>query len=496
VKKLSFVTRDDLPEGPIDHIDLVSDASVHLDKEKGAITWHAVTTDNKRLSMDIPIAVPRNSYSYRHELMGIYEGLSGLLQRRKLIKKIDCHCDNEAGIEKIKSPVRHPRAMTDADMDIVLAIQKIVQDNPEITITFKHVKGHANKNKPKSLCTYIEQINIDCDEEAELRVQQNHIPTQYSQLPGAKCMVKVYGSWISSRVDKAVQLIPAEEAQIAFIREKLKISEDAVQDIDIETIAAARAGHTWARTARTTKMMTRWLPVGHNWRHHGADNDKCPGCGAPDETFAHLFHCPNAKLRAVCTEAVEHIRRAGTSLKIPASIMWLLLKILKHECKLETVNPPPEGCLQKIWEAQSQIGFHNFITGWISRSWQRGLKIYDSDDPGGQAAQILTLIWDGLCEPVWACRNDINSNNPNPKDLLEMANLRDKLRWYRKFRNEVLPERFRFMADISTNEIDQWDRDKRRGTVRILDKAKKIYEIECTQRVKGQRVVTEYFRSM
>jgi hypothetical protein len=176
--------------------------------------------------------------------------------------------------------------------------------------------------------------------------------------------------------------------------------------------------------------------------------------------------------------------------------MWLLLKILKHECKLETVNPPPEGCLQKIWEAQSQIGFHNFITGWISRSWQRGLKYYDSDDPGGQAAQILTLIWDGLCEPVWACRNDINSNNPNPKDLLEMANLRDKLRWYRKFRNEVLPERFRFMADISTNEIDQWDRDKRRGTVRILDKAKKIYEIECTQRVKGQRVVTEYFRSM
>ena len=52
------------------------------------------------------------------------------------------------------------------------------------------------------------------------------------------------------------------------------------------------------------------------------------------------------------------------------------------------------------------------------------------------------------------------------------------------------------MADISTNEIDQWDRDKRRGTVRILDRAKKIYEIECTQRVKGQRVVTEYFRSM
>jgi hypothetical protein len=59
VKKLKFVTRDDLPsEGPINHIDLVSNASVHLEMEKGPITWHAVTTDDKRLSMDIPIAVP------------------------------------------------------------------------------------------------------------------------------------------------------------------------------------------------------------------------------------------------------------------------------------------------------------------------------------------------------------------------------------------------------------------------------------------------------
>jgi hypothetical protein len=52
------------------------------------------------------------------------------------------------------------------------------------------------------------------------------------------------------------------------------------------------------------------------------------------------------------------------------------------------------------------------------------------------------------------------------------------------------------MADLSIDEIDRWDCDKRRGTVRILDKAKEIYEIECRQRVKGQRVVTEFFSIM
>jgi hypothetical protein len=77
-----------------------------------------------------------------------------------------------------------------------------------------------------------------------------------------------------------------------------------------------------------------------------------------------------------------------------------------------------------------------------------------------------------------------------------MTNLRDKLRWYKRFRIEVLPEQFHFMTDYSSEEVECWDRDRRRGTVWILDKARKIYEIECKQQVKGQRVVTEFFQPM
>jgi hypothetical protein len=49
----------------------------------------------------------------------------------------------------------------------------------------------------------------------------------------------------------------------------------------------------------------------------------------------------------------------------------------------------------------------NFILGLLSRSWREGIGFYSSDDPSGHEAQLLTLIWDGLCEPIWACRNDI-----------------------------------------------------------------------------------------
>jgi hypothetical protein len=105
--------------------------------------------------------------------------LSELLLRRWRIKKITCNCDNEADVEKIKRPIYNPGAMSSADMDVILAIKKLVDDHAEVCISFQHVKGHADKDKPKNKCTRIEQINIDCDEEAEKCVEGNITPTPY-----------------------------------------------------------------------------------------------------------------------------------------------------------------------------------------------------------------------------------------------------------------------------------------------------------------------------
>jgi hypothetical protein len=98
----------------------------------------------------------------------------------------------------------------------------LVCDNPQIAISFQHVKGHANKNKPKHQCSRVEQINIDCDEKAELRVQADTPPTPYLPLPGAECMVKISGSWILARVGKAVQLLPVAIAQEEFLARKIE----------------------------------------------------------------------------------------------------------------------------------------------------------------------------------------------------------------------------------------------------------------------------------
>ena len=308
-------------------------------------------------------------------------------------------------------------------------------------------------------------------------------------------MLRISGTWVSARVDKTMQMVTATIAQEKYLVTRLRVAESVIPDIDNEVIAAARSNHKWPRLARTSKMMNSWLPVGHNWRHYGADNNKCPCCGQPDETFHHLLQCTNERMQKVCQDSIRHIERTGATLKLPASIMWLAIRIIKQECNMEDLHPPTEPMLLQIWEDQSKIGLSNFVLGWISRSWRKGLSHFGSVDPTGQAAQLLTIIWDGLCEPIWTCRNDIRNNNPNPRDLLEMSNLRSKLEWYRKFKNEVLPQHLRFLTDYSQDDIKRWDREKRQSMVRMLDKSKRIYEIEVKQRVAGQRVMTEFLRA-
>jgi hypothetical protein len=73
-----------------------------------------------------------------------------------------------------------------------------------------------------------------------------------------------------------------------------------------------------------TKMMTGWLPVGHNWRHHGAANDLCPCCGRPDETFYHLIQCPDPRMAELRDRCLRNIIRVGTESRLPPQIVRLL----------------------------------------------------------------------------------------------------------------------------------------------------------------------------
>ena len=68
----------------------------------------------------------------------------------------------------------------------------------------------------------------------------------------------------------------------------------------------------------------------------------------------------------------------------------------------------------------------------------------------------------------------------------------DRLEWYKRYQNEVLDYRHRFLIDFDTHEIILMSRDARSARLTLLDNAKRAYMKECQQKVRGQTVIPQY----
>ena len=246
-------------------------------------------------------------------------------------------------------------------------------------------------------------------------------------------MVIINGTWITSRIDtKAIQYYTTTIPLEKYLARRLNISPSAVNDIDRVALETARSHHRWARKIRTTKMLVDWLPVGHNWQHHGATSDKCPCCVEPDETFIHLFRCKHPLLVTLRKDQVHHMKEVARKMSIKMELATFAIHVISHLDDTEYVQPRLPQVLQQVWEKQLQIGRYRFGMGWISKQWRVAAKAYGSKDPGGDVAKLVTLIWDGWCEPIWELRNYILHRQPNPTELSAQRQIKERLKWFKR----------------------------------------------------------------
>jgi hypothetical protein len=114
---------------------------------------------------------------------------------------------------------------------------------------------------------------------------------------------------------------------------------------------------------------------------------------------------------------LNHQVKTALDQGLPPTVIHHTINILKTACNQGTYNLPTQPSIREVWELQEQIGFKNMAIGWMCNGWTRAFQTAGSDDREGCSVQLLTLIWQGLCEPIWALRNDILHRNPNPRVL-------------------------------------------------------------------------------
>eukprot|EP00956_Cyclotella_meneghiniana_P027480 scaffold61621_cov49-Cyclotella_meneghiniana.AAC.1 len=218
-----------------------SDAAVHVEEGKGGVCWRAIDAKDKVYSERFPIEVPRYSYSYRQEMIGLFYALKRALKRFPALEVIRCYCDNQAGIYKAQWPTYGPGEVTGLDMDVILAIRELVKSQEEKDITFYHVRGHTDeKLQPGEEANRIEVQNVECDRGAEECKDERPVPFQ--PLPGSKCVIRVANKWVTTRVDTAIQDITSTAQIRLYLLERLQISEWELDDIDTEA-GTVRPGH-------------------------------------------------------------------------------------------------------------------------------------------------------------------------------------------------------------------------------------------------------------
>jgi len=234
----------------------------------------------------------------------------------------------------------YPGQFLSADMDIVLAIQKLITDS-EVILSLNHIQGHPEERKRKDDFTKIELANWECDRDAEEYSILPVSPQQYAPLPGARCVIRIGGEWLSHRPDWSIQTANVLPDLEAYISERLKIPPGIVQTIDTECIGTVRATQEWSKFVRSSKLLFSWLPVGHNWHHYSdMDSNRCPCCGDQDETFFHVLQCADRRMVELKKELLDDIWRAAQDIKLHSLVSETMLNILRSVCNEGQLQRP------------------------------------------------------------------------------------------------------------------------------------------------------------
>ena len=184
------------------------------------------------------------------------------------------------------------------------------------------------------------------------------------------------------------------------------------------------------------------LRVGHNWKTCNLTSDKCPCCGAPDETFAHLLQCTHEDLVTTRAIAYTSIQRDCDELKIPKTFTTTFLSLLKVPLEgHEFPSSFPTAELETAANSQRTIGMYNMAIGLLTAKWTTALGTLGMKHPKSAMAQVLSMTWDHICEALWKARNQIKHSPDSHVLSDEMTDLESRLKWYLQHHEHALDHR-------------------------------------------------------
>ena len=115
----------------------------------------------------------------------------------------------------------------------------------------------------------------------------------------------------------------------------------------------------------------------HQIDYEGNDNPPCPFCGYTPEDNNHPFQCKYPMMRDAQIETINNIKTALSKINtypfITETMIHYLQQWMGHSPSATQQKPLSSSSLHKNLQTaiqhQDEIGWDNFIRGWVAKKW-------------------------------------------------------------------------------------------------------------------------------
>ena len=312
-------------------------------------------------------------------------------------------------------------------------------------------------------------------------------PRPCTQTPATLCYK---GIAISRNYERIIRTAVHKPQHMEYTREKFGWTSETYEDINWSAFGFVTGRLNINRRIRQSKFNHRWLPIGP--RRKIIDNlapVKCPCCDEPgEETHDHILTCQAAPRTDVRTQFLESYGKTLDKLKVPNAMKSVILTSIEEWNKDQNYTCPitqdirRDRALHEAVRAQNEIGWDQFLRGYIAKSFQYCYNNHCHDRPMNEYESnkwtILTIktVFDYF-EQQWEKRNQaIHGHDNASQRTAERQHLLRTVRALYSLKDQLEPHDQRLLhrqeeryASYRPSEILIWIRTVLPTILRILD---------------------------
>lgn len=348
------------------------------------------------------------------------------------------------------------------------------------------------------------QVNVLCDRLATETSRaildggsSNGLPLVLQPpFPGSRAMLRIGKTWITSKLATHVYRARRTPAARVYCKQKYGWDDEILDSVNWPSIGRVRRRHktlSYSKFRQSSRYMHGWLPTMH-MRQHITGFSQCPGCPSTKETMRHMMLCPHALMKQKREEILAGLRKKRLEARLPRAVIDALYAVVRSFFLSSGVPDASRQLpLQRAVSAQSRIGIHMMIRGFVAAQWEIAMDELGVSKPDSKADTILRLMWEEVLTPLWNTRNDILHRQNNAFREVEGDRLAERIQWYFEHKQELLSVHDHHLARFDVATIHRMNCETRRQWVRHLDIARAAYENELAQRADNQPIITRYF---